>query len=51
MPTAPPTFTATDTAFHVEAYERLDYSLLYVDGAFAVQNTEIADSYRSFGRC
>jgi demethyl-4-deoxygadusol synthase len=47
----PPTFTATDTAFHVEAYEKIDYSLLYVDGAFAVENTEIADSYRSFGRC
>ncbi|MET0865417.1 MAG: sedoheptulose 7-phosphate cyclase [Nakamurella sp.] len=51
MPTAPPTFTATDTAFHVEAYERLDYSLLYVDGAFSVENSEIADSYRPFGRC
>ena len=23
------------TAFHVEAYEKIDYSLLYVDGAFA----------------
>ena len=46
-----PTLSATPTAFHVEAYERIDYSLLYVDGAFAVQNTEIADSYRSFGRC
>ena len=44
-------FTATDTAFHVEAYEKIDYSLLYVDGAFAVANTEIADSYRPFGRC
>lgn len=45
------TFSATDTAFHVEAYERIDYSLLYVDGAFAIKNTEIADSYRSLGRC
>ncbi|HEY0813138.1 MAG TPA: sedoheptulose 7-phosphate cyclase [Pseudonocardia sp.] len=50
--TAPsPSFTATERAFHVEAYEKIDYSLLYVDGAFAVTNTEIADSYRSFGRC
>ncbi|MBV9921425.1 MAG: sedoheptulose 7-phosphate cyclase [Pseudonocardia sp.] len=46
-----PTFTATDTAFHVEAYEKIDYSLLYVDGAFAIGNPEIADSYRPFGRC
>jgi demethyl-4-deoxygadusol synthase len=45
------TFTATDTAFHVEAYEKIDYSLRYVDGAFAVGNSEIADSYRPFGRC
>lgn len=45
------TFTATDTAFHIEAYEKIDYSLLYVDGAFAIDNTEIADSYRVFGRC
>ncbi len=48
---APGTFTATETAFHVEAYEKIDYSLTYVDGAFAVENTEIADSYRPFGRC
>lgn len=45
------TYTASDTAFHVEAYEKIDYSLLYVDGAFAVENTEIADSYKRFGRC
>ena len=46
-----PTLRKTATAFHVEAYEKIDFSLLYVDGAFAVENTEIADSYRSFGRC
>ena len=45
------TFRATETAFHVEGWERIDFSLLYVDGAFAVGNTEIADSYRRFGRC
>jgi 3-dehydroquinate synthetase/predicted O-methyltransferase YrrM len=45
------TFTATDSAFHVEAYQKIDYSLLYVDGAFAVGNPQIADSYRRFGRC
>jgi 3-dehydroquinate synthetase len=46
-----PTFTATESAFHVEAYEKLDYTLLYVDGAFELGNHEIADSYRRFGRC
>ena len=45
------TLSATATAFHVEAYEKIDYSLVYVDGAFAVENTEIADRYRRFGRC
>jgi 3-dehydroquinate synthetase len=46
-----PSFVATDTAFHVQAYEKIDYSLIYVDGAFAPENTELADSYRKFGRC
>jgi demethyl-4-deoxygadusol synthase len=45
------TFQATETAFHVEGYEKIDFSLLYVDGAFAVKNVEIAQSYRQFGRC
>ena len=45
------TFQATERAFHVEGYEKIDFSLLYVDGAFATQNPEIADSYRQFGRC
>jgi demethyl-4-deoxygadusol synthase len=45
------TFTSTDRAFHVEGYEKIDFSLLYVDGAFQIENPEIADSYRQFGRC
>lgn len=48
---AQPTLTATETAFHVEAYEKIDYSLRYVDGAFAIENAEIAYSYRRYGRC
>jgi demethyl-4-deoxygadusol synthase len=44
-------FKATETAFHVEGYEKIDFSLLYVEGAFALENTEIAESYRQFGRC
>lgn len=44
-------FTSTDTAFHVEAYEKIEYSLRYADGAFAIGNPQIADSYRPFGRC
>ena len=45
------TFTASETAFHIEGVERIDFSLLYVNGAFAVENPEIAASYRAFGRC
>ena len=46
-----PRYTATDRAFHVEAYEKIEFSLLYVDGAFSAENEEIAERYRSFGRC
>jgi demethyl-4-deoxygadusol synthase len=45
------TFTSTDRAFHIEGQEKIDFSLLYVDGAFKLENPEIAESYRSFGRC
>ncbi|WP_295695811.1 sedoheptulose 7-phosphate cyclase [Lapillicoccus sp.] len=51
MSTLSASVTVTDKAFHVEAYEKIDYSLVYVDGAFAIGNTEIADSYQVFGRC
>jgi 3-dehydroquinate synthase len=44
-------YTSTETAFHVEGYEKIDFSLLIVDGAFSPENTEIADAYRDAGRC
>lgn len=44
-------FAATETAFHVEGYEKIEFSLVLVDKAFDINNTELADSYRSFGRC
>ena len=43
--------TATETSFHVEGYEKIDFDLVYVDGVFAVENHELADCYRRFGRC
>ncbi|UZJ24563.1 sedoheptulose 7-phosphate cyclase [Rhodococcus antarcticus] len=45
------TYTATETSFHVEGYEKIEFDLLYSTGAFALGSTEIADSYRSWGRC
>ena len=47
----PATLKATDSAFEVKAYEKIDYSLVFVDGAFAVESTELADSYRPWKRC
>lgn len=41
----------TDTAFHVAGYEKIEYSLVYVNGVFHPQNSEIADTYKKFGRC
>jgi len=43
--------TATDDAFRVEAYEKIDYVLQYVDGVFAPASTELADTFRAQGRC
>ena len=52
MSTAPPArLTATDSAFRVEAYEKIDYTLEYVDGAFAVHNTQLAEAFGDQGRC
>ncbi len=44
-------FEATDTGFHVEGYEKIEFDLLYGEGAFAPGNGEIAESFRRFGRC
>ncbi len=44
-------FEETAGAFHVAGYEKIEYSLTYVDGAFATANPELAEAYRDFGRC
>jgi 3-dehydroquinate synthetase len=51
QPIAQPTLTATDTAFHVEGYQKIDYSLVLTDGVFGPENTGLADAYRPYGRC
>lgn len=51
MSTVQAKFVATETAFHVEGYEKIDFSLVFVNGAFDINNPELADSYKSFGRC
>src|SRR6195952_4762394 len=42
--------TVSDRTFHVKGYEKIEYDLVYVDGVFALDNTELADSYRPYGR-
>ncbi|BAZ23700.1 3-dehydroquinate synthase [Kalymmatonema gypsitolerans NIES-4073] len=51
MSTVQTKFEATKTAFHVEAYEKIEYSLIYVNGVFAIENAELAQVYKDFGRC
>ncbi|SHH57515.1 3-dehydroquinate synthase [Jatrophihabitans endophyticus] len=46
-----PRLTTSETAFRVEAWERIEYSLDYVDGVFAPDNPALADVYRPWGRC
>ncbi len=41
---------ATKTSFHIEAYEKIEYSLNYVDGVFNVENDHLATAYRAWGR-
>ncbi len=45
------TLRATESAFHVEGLERIDFSLLYARGVFSIDNHELVDTYRSYGRC
>ena len=44
-------FEATETAFHVEGYEKIEFSLVYVDGVFDINNPDIATEYQTLGRC
>lgn len=50
---APPaaSLTATDTVFHIEAYEKIDYTLEYVAGVFDIDNRQLADAFSAQGRC
>ena len=42
--------SATEKAFHVEGYEKIEYDLVYVDGVFDVDRSELAECYRPYGR-
>jgi len=44
-------YRATDSAFHVEGYEAINFDLLYVDGVFEPANGELAERFAPLGRC
>ncbi|MEV3901384.1 sedoheptulose 7-phosphate cyclase [Mycobacterium sp. NPDC050551] len=42
--------SATEKAFHVEGYEKIEYDLLYVDGVFDVDRPDLVECYLPYGR-
>lgn len=43
-------FEASDRAFHVEGYEKIEFDLELIDGVFKIENDQLAECYRRFGR-
>ena len=43
--------TETKTGFHVEGYEKIEYDFTFLDGVFNVENSQLAECYRRWGRC
>jgi len=43
--------SCTDNSFRVEGYEKIDFSFVFVNGVFDLKNTELAESYKNYGRC
>lgn len=42
--------TVSDSTFHVEGYEKIEYDLQYVNGVFDIGQSALADCYRAYGR-
>jgi demethyl-4-deoxygadusol synthase len=42
--------TVSDRTFHVRGYEKIEYDLVYVDGVFAIDCPDLAESYQPYGR-
>lgn len=45
------TVSETSTGFHVEGYEKITYDFTFLDGVFNVENPQLADMYKKWGRC
>ncbi|KAL9111105.1 MAG: hypothetical protein Q9227_004368 [Pyrenula ochraceoflavens] len=44
------TVSETKTGFHVAGYEKIEYDFTFIDGVFNVENSNLADCYRRWGR-
>ena len=42
--------TVSDSVFHVEGYEKIEYDLQYINGVFTIEHSALADCYRPYGR-
>jgi len=45
------TVTAIKDGFHIEGYEKITYDFRFVDSIFDPKKTDLADCYRTWGRC
>ncbi len=51
MSTVEAKVAATENAFHLEGYEKISFSFEFLNGVFDVKNPQLAECYKSFGRC
>ncbi|CAF0749960.1 unnamed protein product [Adineta steineri] len=45
------TVTPTDNGFHVDGYEKITYDFRFVDHIFDPKKSDLADCYKTWGRC
>lgn len=44
------TVAETKNGFHVDGYEKISYDFTFLDGVFNVENSQLADCYKHWGR-
>lgn len=45
------TVSETSTGFHVEGHVKITYDFTFLDNVFNVENPQLADMYKKWGRC
>ena len=43
--------TETKTGFEVTGYEKIEYDFSFIDGVFDTKHADLANCYKSWGRC